>query len=65
MKKPNDIWDDLGSLADEESIHVLTKLFSIYEDQLIKEPNNIESVNFFKNLANAIAQTNQCNLNRR
>lgn len=65
MKKPNDIWGELGELPEEEIIHVLTKLFFIYEDQFNKDPDNREAINFFRNLDNSISQTNQCNLNRR
>lgn len=65
MKTPNDLWEDLGSLSEEELSHVMTKLFSIYEARLNINPNEEESVNFFKNLAVSIAQTSECNLNRR
>ena len=65
MKKPNDIWGELGELPEEEIIHVLTKLFFTYEDQFNKDPDNREAINFFRNLDNSISQTNQCNLNRR
>ena len=34
MKTPNDLWSDLGEVAEEEIVHVVTKLFMIYEDQL-------------------------------
>jgi hypothetical protein len=65
MKTPNDLWSDLGEVAEEEIVHVVTKLFTIYEDQLKNDPQNQEAKNFFKNLTNSIEQTTQCNLNRR
>lgn len=65
MKKPLDLWEDIGSLSEEELLHVMTKLFALYETELEKNPNNTESSNFFKNLDNAITQTSQCNSNRR
>jgi hypothetical protein len=65
MKSPNDIWADLGELPDEEVIHMMTKLFATYEEKLKNRPEDQESLNFFRNLDNAINQTSQCNLNRR
>jgi hypothetical protein len=57
MKSPNDIWADLGELPDEEVIHMMTKLFAIYEDKLKNKPEDREALNFFKNLENSINQT--------
>ena len=65
MKTPDELWNDLGEVAEEEIIHVVTKLFMTYEDQIKKDPHNLEAIHFFKNLANSIEQTTQCNLNRR
>jgi hypothetical protein len=65
MKSPNDIWADLGELPDEEVIHMMTKLFAIYEEKLKIKPEDLEAMNFFRNLDNSISQTSQCNLNRR
>jgi hypothetical protein len=65
MKSPNDIWSDLGELPDEEVIHLMTKLFAIYEEKLKKFPEDEEALNFFRNLDNSLSQTIQCNLNRR
>jgi hypothetical protein len=59
MKSPNDIWADLGELPDEEVIHMMTKLFAIYEDKLKNKPEDREALNFFKNLENSINQTSQ------
>ena len=65
MNSPNDIWIDRGELPDEEVIHMMTKLFVIYEEKIKNNPEDLEALNFFKNLDNSISQTNQCNLNRR
>ena len=65
MKSPNDIWADLGELPEEEVIHMMTKLFTIYEKKLKNKPGDQEALNFFINLDNSIRQTDQCNLNRR
>lgn len=65
MKTPDDIWDDLGSLSENELFHVMTKLYAIYEAQLRQHPNDRESLHFFKHLGNTIPQTAACNSNRR
>ena len=65
MKSTNDIWEELGALPVDEVMHVMTKLFATYEEQLQKDPKNEAAQGFFRNLANAIEQTSQCNLNRR
>ena len=65
MKSVNDLWEDMGSIEQEEMPHVMTKLFSIYEEHLKLYPNSEESLQFFKNLDRAITETSQCNLNRR
>ncbi|MCK5226764.1 MAG: hypothetical protein KAJ60_08750 [Desulfobulbaceae bacterium] len=65
MKTPDDVWNDLGELPDDEVMHAVTKLFTIYEDQLKNAPGNKEALNFFRNLDNALTQTSECNLNRR
>ncbi len=65
MKNTDDIWEDIGSLSDDEMFHVITKLFDIYDNELKQIPTNSEALNFFKNLDNVISQTSQCNSNRR
>jgi len=65
MKTLNDIWGELGELPEDEHIHVLTKLFSVYENRLRKNDADPEARDFFKNLENVIEQTAGCNLNRR
>ncbi len=65
MKSPDDIWGEMGALPGEELMHVLTKLFTLYEDRLKARPDDRDAINFFRNLDNAISPTSQCNLNRR
>ena len=65
MRSTNDLWNDIGELSEDETLHVLTKLFSVYEAELQLYPDNKEVLNFFRNLDNAITQTGECNSNRR
>jgi hypothetical protein len=65
MKTADDIWEDLGSLSEDEMFHVVTKLFDIYDVGLKHDPADKEALNFFRNLGNVINQTSQCNSNRR
>ena len=65
MKSPSDLWEDIGSLEDEELSHVITKLYVIYEERLKRNRDDEEAVHFFRNLANVIQETTTCNLNRR
>jgi hypothetical protein len=65
MVDPNDLWESLGSLNDDEPFHVLTRLYSTYEVLLQNDQNNKEAQIFFRNLSNAIDFCTECNLNRR
>lgn len=65
MKNPADLWEDIGSLTDDEMPHVLTKLYTTYEERLKRNPEDEEALNFFRNLYNAIHESTICNLNRR
>lgn len=65
MRSPNDLWEALGAVDEEETGLVLTKLFTIYEQLLEKDPQNSEALSFFKKLDTALSQTEECNLNRR
>ncbi|MEW6426691.1 MAG: hypothetical protein AB1568_01515 [Thermodesulfobacteriota bacterium] len=65
MKTVIDIWDELGQLPPEESIHVLTRLFALYEGRLAKDAEDNCAREFFRHLAAAVDQTAGCNLNRR
>ena len=65
MKSTDDIWEELGELPEEEVMHVMTKLFALYQERLEQYPEDRSALLFFHNLANAISLTSQCNLNRR
>ncbi len=65
MRSINDLWGDIGELADNEILHVITRLFAVYEAELQREPDNAEALNFFRNLDNALTLTCECNSNRR
>ena len=65
MKTPDDIWGELGELPEEETMHVLTKLFALYEERLKRNSEDREALQFFTNLDNAVTLTSGCNLNRR
>lgn len=61
----NDLWEAIGSIDEEDLAHVLTRLFTSYEEMLQRDPESLEAGSFFQKLANAIALTSECNLNRR
>ena len=61
----NDIWEKLGDLAENELFHVITKMFAVYEKKLETDPEDLESLSFFKHLDSTINETSQCNSNRR
>ncbi len=61
----NDLWDEMGSLSGDEAMHVLTRIFDIYEEEVKRNPNSPEAGAFFKHMENAISQISQCNSNRR
>lgn len=65
MKTINDLWDDLGSMPEEDLIHVMTHMFSVYEKRLNNNPHDNEARSFFRVLETVLDQTSQCNLNRR
>lgn len=65
MRSPNEIWEALGEIDEEEIPHVLTKLFTMYEQLLTQEGETEETTRFFRNLGNAIDLSRECNLNRR
>lgn len=64
-KSSNDLWEAIGSLAEDETVHVITKLFSMYEEMLQKNSDDSHARLFFRNLDTAITQSTLCNLNRR
>lgn len=65
MKSPNEIWEELGEIDEEETRHVLTKLFTMYEQLLTQDGETKETNRFFQNLGNAIDLSKECNFNRR
>ena len=65
MRSPNEIWEALGEIDEEETRHVLTRLFTMYEQILVRDGETKETSRFFQNLDNAIEMTQECNLNRR
>jgi len=65
MINTNDIWESLGDTEEDDVPHVLTKLFTIYEEKLRQKPDDAAVIDFFKHLSQALDQVNECNLNRR
>ncbi|MCK4839512.1 MAG: hypothetical protein KAS94_11980 [Desulfobulbaceae bacterium] len=65
MRSTNDLWGEIGELAENEVLHVITQLFTAYEVELQGDPANEEALKFFRNLDNAITLTCECNSNRR
>ena len=65
MRSPNDLWEAIGSLAEEENAHVITKLFTMYEELWTKNPEDENALLFFRNLDTSISLSANCNLNRR
>ncbi|MCI5211468.1 MAG: hypothetical protein D3910_22400 [Candidatus Electrothrix sp. ATG2] len=65
MNASNEAWEYLGELAEEDAMHVLTRLYSMYEEQGQRNPGDKAAALFFRNLIRALGQTSGCNLNRR
>ncbi|WPD23077.1 MAG: hypothetical protein SD837_00655 [Candidatus Electrothrix scaldis] len=65
MRSSNEAWDHLGELSEDDAIHVLTRLFALYEEQEQRNPDDPAAPLFFRNLITALEQTSSCNLNRR
>ena len=65
MRSTNDLWGEIGELAENEILHVITQLFGVYEASLQRDPDNQEALKFFRNLDNALTMTCECNSNRR
>ena len=59
------LWDLLGDVEEDDAPHVLTKLFTIYEERESKHPDDEATQLFFKHLEQALTQVGECNLNRR
>ena len=65
MINTNDLWEILGDTEEDDIPHVLTKLFTIYEEKFQLNPEDPAVIDFFNHLSQALAQVNECNLNRR
>jgi len=65
MSSTGDLWEALGALEEEDAPHVLTRLFTMYEERLGRNPDDEEARLFFRNLETVVGQVSQCNLNRR
>lgn len=65
MINTNDLWEKLGDIGEDDIPHVLTKLFTLYEEVLERKPDDEAAATFFKHLSQVLTQVNECNLNRR
>lgn len=65
MSLSNEAWNHLGELSEDDAIHVLTRLFAMYEELEQRNPDEPATSLFFRNLITALGQTSSCNLNRR
>ncbi|MBC8207958.1 MAG: hypothetical protein H8E79_02175 [Desulfobulbaceae bacterium] len=65
MKTPTDLWEEIGSLTEEDTLQLVTTLVATYDQRLEREPNDLAARDFFKTLESSLVQTNACNLNRR
>lgn len=61
----NDLWEALGTLADDQAMQVLTQLFARYEQQWERSPGDPAAETFFHNLTLIMSQVQSCNVNRR
>ncbi len=65
MQSTNDLWELLGEVEEDDVPHVLTRLFTIYEEKLERHPDDKAAKEFFIHLSQALTQVDGCNLNRR
>lgn len=65
MRSSNELWEDLGDLAEDDIPHVLTRLFTLYEKKLQLKPNDEAAQAFFRHLSQVLEQVSECNLRRR
>jgi hypothetical protein len=63
MEMENDPWEAIGTLEEDEAIHVLTRLYSMYEQN--QKQGDAGTALFFQRLYQAIKLSKECNLNRR
>ena len=64
MEIENDPWEAMGTLEEDEAMHVLTKLYSMYEKEN-QQQGDASAALFFQRMHQAIEQSKECNLNRR
>lgn len=65
MATGNELWTEIGSLGEEELLHVITQLFALYETRLEQNPGDPAALQFFTSLDLVIGQVRLCNSNRR
>jgi len=65
VKTVDELWSAVGSLSGDETLHVLTRLFALYEKHLQQDPADQAALDFFTHLDQAVGQVSQCNSNRR
>ncbi len=61
----NDLWEDLGSLEDDQALLILSQLYELYEKKLKNKAQDKEALQFFNYLGASISQVQSCNVNRR
>ncbi len=65
MVNTNDLWEIIGNLEEDDIPHVLTNLFTVYEEKLKNNPDDKAASDFFRNLSRVLKLVCECNLNRR
>ncbi|MDR2549192.1 MAG: hypothetical protein LBD10_03185 [Desulfobulbus sp.] len=60
-----DLWDALGSLADDQATQVLVHLFTRFEQRRQQSPDDPAAEAFFRMLAAVVENVQSCNVNRR
>ena len=65
MRPVVDIWENLGDLEDQQTMEVLSRLFTVYESELERDPDNQAALDFFRKLDQTLTQVCECNSNRR
>lgn len=65
MKTATDLWEEIGSLTEEDTLQLVTTLVAVYDQRLTGNPDDLAARDFFKTISAVLKQTNECNLNRR
>lgn len=60
-----DLWEKIGTLDEMDLASVIAKIFAIYEEKLLNNPDDRDAVQFFRALQQVVDQVSECNLNRR